>query len=158
MSFVLTWVILAAFWIALSGVFEPMALGLGFVGVTFSAWVGHRLLFPDLRAGVAAARFGRFVAYLPWFAWQLVLSNWDLVKRSLGPEVNVAPSIVRFKTSLKTDVARTTLANSITLTPGTLTLAIEGDEYVIHCISPEAAASMVDGGDMEKRVRIIEGA
>ena len=62
----------------------------------------------------------------------------------LSPKMEVEPKLVRFRTDLKTDLARVILANSITLTPGTITVTLEGDEYLVHCLDKSMAEGMDD--------------
>ena len=81
-----------------------------------------------------------FVIYIPMFLWYMVKANVDVAYRALHPERPIKPGIVKIKTVLKTDIAKVFLANSITLTPGTMTCDIDGDYLYIHWIwiqSPE---------------------
>lgn len=75
------------------------------------------------------------IVYLPVFAWQVVKSNLDVTYRVFHPEIPIRPGIVKVKTILKTDIAKTFLANSITLTPGTLTVDFIDDNIYIHWIN-----------------------
>jgi multicomponent Na+:H+ antiporter subunit E len=90
------------------------------------------------------------LVYIPVFAWQCFKANLDVAMRVLSPGLQLRPGIVRMKTSLKTDIARTFLANSITLTPGTMTVEIKEDILYIHWID-------VQSEDPEKAARIIKG-
>lgn len=80
-------------------------------------------------------RFFWLIVYLPVFAWQVVKSNLDVTYRVFHPEIPIRPGIVKVKTVLKTDIAKTFLANSITLTPGTLTVDFIDDILYIHWIN-----------------------
>jgi multicomponent Na+:H+ antiporter subunit E len=75
------------------------------------------------------------ILYLPVFAWHIVKSNLDVTYRVFHPEIPIRPGIVKVKTILKTDIAKTFLANSITLTPGTLTVDFIDDNLYIHWIN-----------------------
>ena len=75
-----------------------------------------------------------FVLYIPIFLWYMVKANVDVAYRVLHPERPIKPGIVKIKTILKTDIAKVFLANSITLTPGTMTCEIDGDYLYIHWI------------------------
>lgn len=75
-----------------------------------------------------------FVLYIPIFLWYMVKANIDVAYRVLHPERPIKPGIVKIKTRLKTDIAKVFLANSITLTPGTMTCEIDGDYLYIHWI------------------------
>lgn len=73
-----------------------------------------------------------FFQYLPIFLWELIKANIDVAYRVLHPKLLINPGIVKVKTSLKSDVALTFLANSITLTPGTMTVDIDKDKGVLY--------------------------
>jgi len=72
--------------------------------------------------------------YLPVFIWKLILANFDVARRVLSPKIPLNPGIVRVKTNLKGDFGKLALANSITLTPGTLSIDIEGDDLYVHTV------------------------
>ena len=76
-----------------------------------------------------------FVAYAVYFAYYCIRANLDVAYRVLHPDMPIRPGIVKVQTDLETDIAKTFLANSITLTPGTLTIDIEGPDLYIHWIS-----------------------
>ena len=102
-------------------------------------------------------RFGRFLLYLPWLMLEIVKANIDLVYRTLHPSMPIDPLIITFKTDIKEDMGLTTLANSITLTPGTVTMDVTEDgEFTVHAISREAADALLTG-EMARRVKNIEG-
>lgn len=106
-------------------------------------WRAHILKHP--------ARYWYFlVQYLPKFLWECVKANIDVARRILHPQLPINPGIVKVKTILKTDIAITFLANSITLTPGTLTVDVDKDNSVlyIHWIDVQAK-------DVEAATRII---
>ena len=94
--------------------------------------------------------------YLSWMLYQILLSNLHILKLALSPGdlPEVHPRLVRIKTGLKTDFAKWFLANSITLTPGTITIDIEGDELLIHSIS-EFTTTGVEDDAMERKIASI---
>ena len=98
----------------------------------------------------------KLVTYVPWLAWQVFQSNWDVIKRVCMPGVQVQPRFIRVPCNLKTEFGRVTYANSITLTPGTVTVEA-GDTFLIHALHKDAADSL-ETGDMERRVQVLEGA
>ncbi|MGB7053943.1 MAG: Na+/H+ antiporter subunit E [bacterium] len=99
------------------------------------------------------------VIYMPVFLWYMVKANIDVAYRVLHPERPIKPGIVKIKTILKTDIAKVFLANSITLTPGTMTCEIDGDYLYIHWIwiqSPDLAeASKIIASRFEVFLRRI---
>lgn len=70
---------------------------------------------------------------------EIIKANYAVIKMIMSSRYEIEPVIVRFRTDLKTAPARILLANSITLTPGTITVSLEGDEYVVHCLDKELA-------------------
>ncbi len=156
MRFVVTWLVLAAFWTALSGYFDPIHLTFGFVSVTLVSALSSRYFAEGTSVRREARGLAGLVAYAPWLFWQILLANFDVLLRVLGLRP-LAPRMVRFKPHLETDLGRVTLANSITLTPGTVTVEVEEDgTFIVHAISPEAADGVLDGR-MAERVRALEG-
>jgi multicomponent Na+:H+ antiporter subunit E len=155
-AFLVTWVLLAALWVGLSGYFDAVHLAFGAASVTLVSLISHRYLFPA-GGGVAAplGRLARLVLYSPWLVWQVVLANWDVLLRVAGLRP-IDPLVVRIPHDLKSPFGVTTLANSITLTPGTVTLDVEGGDLVVHAISPGAAEGVVASG-MVARCQRVEG-
>jgi multicomponent Na+:H+ antiporter subunit E len=95
-------------------------------------------------------RYFWFIVYIFIFAWECFKANLDVAYRVLHPSLPIRPGIVKVKTNLKTDVARTTLANSITMTPGTITIDIIDDYIYVHWI-------YVSTTDPEKYTEKISG-
>ena len=156
MRFVLTWIVLAAFWIGLSGYFDVIHLTWGLVAVTLVSFISARAPREGDPVGKEVGQVARLFTYLPWLLWQIVLANWDVTLRVLGVRP-VDPRVIRFRPDLETDFGRVALANSITLTPGTVTIEVEEDgAFLVHAIAPPASESLVGGG-MAERVRRVEG-
>jgi len=97
-----------------------------------------------------------YIIYLIVFLKNLVLSNWDVAKRVIDPKLPINPGIVAIKTNLKEDYKKLMLANSITLTPGTITLDVKDDTLYIHWIDVLAEdiekASKEIAGDFERTI------
>ena len=87
-------------------------------------------------------RAPRILQYICVLAWEIIKANFAVIKLMTASRYELEPALVRFKTDLKTRQARVVLANSITLTPGTITVSLEGDEYVVHCLDKELAKGM----------------
>ncbi|UCG92881.1 MAG: Na+/H+ antiporter subunit E [candidate division WOR-3 bacterium] len=100
-----------------------------------------------------------FIVYIPVFIWYMFQANIDVAYRALHPERPIKPGIVKIKTTLKTNIAKVFLANSITLTPGTMTCEIDGDYLYIHWIWVQSElvdkASEIIASRFEKWLRRI---
>ncbi len=137
-------------WLVLSGHFDPLHLAFGLVCSALVAQCSSGLLLtetPSLR--LVAATWGA-VRFLPWLLYQIIVANLHVVYLVCRPR-QLRPQIVRFRTGLRGDVARVFLGNAITLTPGTITLDIDGDEFIVHAVSDLSAASL-RSGEMERRI------
>ena len=86
---------------------------------------------------------------------EIVKANISITKIVLAPKINVEPCLVKFKSPLKTHAARVALANSITLTPGTITVSLEDDEFVVHALTREIAAGL-EGSIFERLLSRME--
>jgi len=156
MSFLLTAMIMFSFWILLSGHFDFLHLFLGGVSSLLVACWSHDLFIGKSEIVPGLGRIFRFIKYLPWLFWQIILANLNLVYLTLHPKMPIEPEIIRFKTDLKTNLGIVTLANSITLTPGTVTIEGNHEEFIVHAISKSAAESLFSE-EMQTRVKEVEG-
>ncbi len=152
--------LLCGIWIVFSGQFDAFHLTLGVLSSAFITAISSSFLFVDRSKGFGV-RFQeviRLPGYLLWMLYQILLSNIHILKLALTPGdlPEVEPSLVRIKTNLKTDFGKWMLANSITLTPGTITISIEGDELLIHSISKVTTAGVLDDTMERKIARIFE--
>ena len=84
----------------------------------------------------------RILQYMLVLVWEIVKANFAVIKLITSSRYELEPVLIRFKTDLRTKQARVALANSITLTPGTITVTLEEDEYVVHCLDKELAKGM----------------
>jgi multicomponent Na+:H+ antiporter subunit E len=157
LSFALTFLIMLAFWILLSGQFHFILLASGVVSSLFVAYISHDLLMGKVDTGSFTIKTYRLFKYMPWLLRQIVVANFDLVYRTLHPGMKIDPQVIKFKTDLKTDKGIAILANSITLTPGTVTVVANKDgEFIVHAIAKGPADSLLSG-QMQARVKDIEG-
>ena len=131
-------VALAAFWFLLSGQTAPLFVALGVLSVLLSLALAARLKI----IGRDASPYHRIVQLIVYFAYLLVeiaKANLAVIKRILGPSHAIDPVMVVLKTSARTDLGRALFANSITLTPGTVTVDVEGDTLKVHALVRENA-------------------
>jgi multicomponent Na+:H+ antiporter subunit E len=151
--FLLTFTIMACFWLLFSGKFDLFHISLGVASCLIVAAVSSRLLFPNaLPSGLFKCWF-RFLTYLPWLLNQIFIANLHVLYLTFHPRMMelINPKVIQFNSSLKSDVSRTTLANSITLTPGTITIhaGVMG-RFAVHCIDDKSGRDMP--GEMEKKI------
>lgn len=131
-----TLVLVVAFliWLLLTWKIEAWSILVGlFISLIASLFFGELFTVTPGRA-LNPLRYFWFLYYIPIFLWEMIKANLDVACRVLHPRLPISPGIVKIKTNLKSEVSKTFLANSITLTPGTMTVEIRGDELYIHWI------------------------
>jgi len=153
-NFVATFVMLMGFWALLSGKFDAFHITLGVICSLIVAYLGHDLLFANVRVGDGRVIAQRFLYYIPWLLREIVTANFHVAYLALSPEMPIDPQIITFRTKLESDISWVTLANSITLTPGTITMDIEDREFMVHALDRKVADDL-DTGEMEDRVAHI---
>jgi multicomponent Na+:H+ antiporter subunit E len=94
----------------------------------------------------------RLLNYLLWLMWQVVLSNIDLVRRIWDPTLPIRPAWQRLDIKVTSSLAKTLYANSITLTPGTLTTDVKDDHFMVHSLSSDGIDELRKGG-MERQIQ-----
>jgi multicomponent Na+:H+ antiporter subunit E len=148
--------VLFAFWLLLSGNFEPFLIAAGAGSAIAVVWFAHRMAVID-HEGHRVYLGWRALFYWPWLVKEVVKSAWDVSKILLRPRLSISPQLVRVKTSQRTTVGLVTYANSITLTPGTISVEVTDGAILVHALTREGAASLAEG-DMDRRVTRFEGA
>jgi multicomponent Na+:H+ antiporter subunit E len=88
-------------------------------------------------------RAWRFVAYVGWLVARMVVASVQVAYFVIHPRMPLEPAVLRFRTRMRSPLGRVMLANTITLVPGTLTMHVDGDEYVVHALVPSAAADLL---------------
>ena len=145
--FFATFVVLFVFWVLLSSFFDALHLVAGILCSLLVASTSYKLLRP----GKNIRTFTNLILYIPWLLYKIVIANLDVAYRALHPKMPIDPRIVEFKSVLKSDLSLTTLANSITLTPGTITVDVKDRTYLVHALTSKAAEELLKG-DMQARV------
>jgi len=148
--------VLAVLWMLMSGIFEPLLLGLGVASVLLTVWIAHHMDVVD-HEGHPVHLGLRGLFYFPWLFFEIVKANLDVAKIILSPKMNIQPHIFKTKASQVSDVGLTTYANSITLTPGTVTIAMNNDTtFEVHALTV-AAREGVETLEMDRRCTAMEG-
>jgi len=146
---------LVAAWLLWSGIYKPLLLALGLFSCLLTIYIKHRMDY--FATDVFALRFGgRLLRYWLWLAKEVVKSSLDVARIVLSPSLPISPQIVRIKASCEHPVDQAILANSITLTPGTLALDVHGGEIIVHALT-QAGADELKQGEMDRRVAALRG-
>lgn len=149
--------VLAIFWLVLSGHYNALTLSAGAASVVGTLLVAERMKILDSEGHPIGLLPRALFVYWPWLAWEILKSGWDVTKLILSPRLPISPTLVHVKASQRTPSGIATYANSITLTPGTITCRISGNDFVVHAITREGAEALVEGG-MDRKVTRFEGA
>ena len=147
---------LAAVWLLLSGHYEPLILALGACSIAVVIRITHRMDAIDQETHPIHLA-GKALSYFPWLLWEIVKANIDVAKVIIDPKLPIGLRILRVDGSQQTDIGLVTYANSITLTPGTVTIWDEGTRLDVHALTPAAADGLLSG-EMDRRVTNLEGA
>lgn len=154
--------VLFGFWLTLSGHTDISSaedlylMGCGLLSCALVTYTAGREHIQD-EEGLPIHLLKRLGGYVPWLLWQIVKANIDVAVRVWSPTLRIEPQLVRVPCELETDLGTVIYANSITLTPGTVTVSVdvETKELLVHALSAESAQSLTDGG-MHTRVKKLE--
>lgn len=147
--------VLMAVWLLLSGIYTPLIIGLGVVSCLLSALIARRMDVVD-HEGHPLHLGPKIVLYWAWLLGEIFKANMDVAKCVLFPKKYLRPSMFTTKLTQKSDLGRVIYANSITLTPGTVTVDLDGDEVTVHSLTYSSAEG-VKNGDMDRRVTKVMG-
>jgi multicomponent Na+:H+ antiporter subunit E len=158
---ILLMILLFTFWVVLSGKFDLFHLGWGAASAVCIALGTRRLLVlpppigSEHRHPMDVVPWGRLLVYMPWLAWQIFLSAVQVALVVLHPKMPIQPSLIRFRVALPHVMAQLTLSTSITMTPGTITLDVQDDEFLVHALTHRSASDLLPPhgtGAMQDRV------
>jgi multicomponent Na+:H+ antiporter subunit E len=149
---IVQFVVLTAFWFALSARSDPLFVVTGVVTAAAVTAATRRIIGDCLRGETNTIpvrhlplAFVRAVGFALWMAGRILVASAQLAVIALSPRMPLDPCTLRFRTHLRRPLARTTLANAISLVPGTLTVDIDGDEFVVHALAPNQVDDLVSG-------------
>lgn len=146
--------ILFLFWILLSGHFSALLLTLGLASIILVIWLVYRMDHNDKAPARVLISVG-MLSYLGWLFWQVILDNINVARRIWSPSLPIKPAYRKINVSLKDPLIKTIYANSITLTPGTVTTEVGEDYFIVHALNAESLDAL-ESGDMEKRLKRLE--
>jgi len=146
---------LAIAWVLWSGVFKPVTLGLGVFSCVLIVYLARRMGYFDNQ--FFALRFRpQLISYLAWLTREVVVSSLDVARIVLDPRLPISPRVVEVEARAQHPVDQVILGNSITLTPGTLTLDVHNGILKVHCLTEEGAQALI-AGEMNHRVAALRG-
>jgi len=146
--------ILFIFWLLLSGHYTPMLIGFGLGSSVLVVYLATRMDVVD-HEGLPLQLGGRFWVYFPWLMKEIFIANVKVARIILSPKLPISPVVTHFRASQESDLGKAIYANSITLTPGTITTGIQGQDLEIHALTLKD----IDGreeDEMDLRVRWVE--
>jgi multicomponent Na+:H+ antiporter subunit E len=161
-SVVLQFVLLFSFWLLLSGHYQAKYIVIGALAAGLVTLLSNDLFYLALRYGESAEpkiqlvllQLWRFLLYLPWLLSRIIMANIQVAYLVLHPKMPIDPGLLVFRTRMKKGIAQVTLANSITLTPGTITTSLENRRYIIHTLKRPLAGELEDATMQNKIARV----
>lgn len=130
-------VVLAVFWLSLSGYLDdPLILSFGVISIALVIGLCARMKIMDEET-VPYLHVPKTLSYFVWLGKEIVKANVQVVKAVLSPDMEVSPTMVRVPSRPKTELGKTMFGNSITLTPGTVTVEMSEDEILVHALLTE---------------------
>ncbi len=153
----LLFVLLLAFWLLLSGQYNALFIGMGIGSAALATWFGGKLFDSAIGPASAHPRVSavQTLLYVVWLFGRIVPSAIQVAWVIINPRRDPRPGMVRFRTELASPAARTTLANSITLVPGTMTVDVDGDEFTVHAFFPDAADDLATATMQNRIARVF---
>ena len=148
-------IVLFAFWLALSGHYTPLLLGIGVLSTALCVYVAERMRIVD-DEGHPIELGLRTPLYYPWLFLEIIKSAFAVARIIVHPKLPISPTMTVVRASQKTQAGVATYANSITLTPGTITTAEDDGVLTVHALT-RASALDLEAGDMDARVARFEG-
>ena len=146
--------ILFCLWLLLSGFFKTLLISLGLASVIAVVWIAHRMDVID-HEGHPIHLTVRAFLYWPWLIIEIVKANIDVARTIGRRKMPVSPSLLEVKATQETELGQVVYANSITWTPGTVTIAIDKDIITVHALTRSAAEDL-ETGEMDRRVTAME--
>ena len=148
-------VLLFLTWLLLSGIYTGLLLGFGVLSCLLVIAICRRMKIVDLEGHPNHLILG-MMRYIPWLLWAIIKANIDVARRILHPRLPLSPRVIQVEASQKTHLGQVIYANSITLTPGTVTIETNEGTIDVHALTRETAEDVRSGG-MDRRVTDMEG-
>ena len=146
---------LFAFWLVLSGHYTPFLVAAGGISAVLCVLAAIRMRVADKEGHPVQLLWGA-ITYFPWLIVEIAKSGWGVTKIILHPSLPISPTMTVVRASQKTNAGVATFANSITLTPGTMTVGVNGKDLIVHALVKDGALDLEEGS-MDRRVSRFEG-
>lgn len=146
-------VVMAVSWVLWSGLYKPLVLGLGAFSCVLSTYMAYRMGF--FRHHALLTLLPRLPGYWLWLLREIVTSSIDVAKIILSPSMPTSSTMVSIKAANQTEVGLVILGNSITLSPGTVTLDVHEGQLLVHCLTRESAQTL-ENGEANRRAAHLE--
>ena len=147
--------VLSCFWLVLSGVYTAITLGAGVASVALTLILARRMDIVD-EEGHSIHLLPRAITYWPWLIKEIAKAAVDVTKIILNPKLPISPTLIRVRASQRSASGLATYANSITLTPGTITARVSGQDFLVHAVTRDGTKELAEG-TMDRRVKQFEG-
>lgn len=154
MRLILLAIALAVFWLVNSWILTPLLLSLGVLSTLIALYFAIVMRTVD-DEGLPVQTIPGAITYWPWLFWQIVLSSWKVTQIIIDPKLPISPTMTVVQADQVTAAGQATFANSITLTPGTVTAGVSGSEFTVHALLKEGADD-IEAGTMNARVKQFE--
>ena len=146
---------LGSVWLLLSGHFDPLLIALGILSCLIVWYFSHKMDLVDHEDHPLHLAPLKLAAYSLWLCVEVVKSNLDVALRIIKPALPIQPRLLTVRTSQRTELGQVIYANSITLTPGTVSIDMGGHKIQVHALAKETADALLTG-DMDSRVTAVE--
>ena len=146
---------LFVFWLLLSGIFVPFLIAAGLGSALVVVLFARRLDRVAAMPPAPGLRGLKLLAYAPWLIKEIMIAAWDVSKRILNPRLPISPTLVEFVPAQQSEVGLVIHANSITLTPGTISVEVESGRFLVHALTAEGGAALA-GSAMDRRCAALE--
>ena len=146
--------LLVAAWLLWSGIYKPLLLWLGALSCLLSLYVAYRVGFFERATGIHLMH--KLPRFSLWLLVEIVKSSLEVVRVVLDPKLPISPTVVTVEAKPEDEVGQVILANSITLTPGTVTLDVFDNRLLVHCLTKEGAQA-IRAGDANRRAAELTG-
>ena len=140
-------------WVLWSGIYKPLLLWLGLFSCLLSVWLAQRMGF--FRHPMSLRTLLRLPAHWFWLLGEIVRSSVEVARVVLSPSLPISPTVVELTTTEASDAGKVILGNSITLSPGTVTIDVHEDRLLVHCLTEHSASQLRDP-QLQRRIARLE--